>query len=63
MNMFNLGEHILYLANKNKGYIRNNIMQFIKAAQKHLTLPILNKGQNQYKENIFISKFKITRKG
>ena len=24
MNMFNLGEHILYLANKNKGYIRNN---------------------------------------
>lgn len=29
MNMFNLGEHILYLANKNKGYIRNNHLQII----------------------------------
>lgn len=30
MNMFNLSEHILYLANKNKGYIRNNHYQYKK---------------------------------
>ena len=29
MNMFNLGEHILYLANTHKGYIRNNHLQIV----------------------------------
>lgn len=59
MNMFNLGEHILYLANNNKGYIRNNHLQIVI----YYTIKdyIQDHGINDYIKSIYDEPLNISR--